>query len=217
MTQLRRLSGSLIREPKTTNSAWKKSPLASILEYWVEENVKPNTPSEIDRVLHQHIRPIVHYLKQKDLVVFWHFLRESGNWRGDEQPLTLHIRFRVRTQSQTDLNSVRTWLTTVLDGLQSVGKIADHYRGNHGTPNQDYGGESANFDETGMTLPQGWIAVQRGLQAGSEIELVFLSSVFRGARLAPRFRLPDILHFMANQCGKNHDWTANGRFMIVEM
>jgi hypothetical protein len=123
----------------------------------------------------------------------------------------------MRTESEINLNQIRNWLTTVLDGLQHAGMITDHYRGNHGNPTQDYQGESANFDEAGTSLPQGWNAVQRWLQAGSEIELVLLRSVFRQSPLAPRFRLPDILHFFANQCNRNHDWTAAGQFMIVEM
>jgi len=178
----------------------------------------PNTPNDMDRVLLEHIKPVVLYLKQKGWLVTWHFFRESANWRerGNQPPPVPHIRFRVKTQSDIDRQNVRNWLTKVLNGLQQVGKIADHYRGNHGTPNQDYQGESNNFDER-IRNPYGWDAVQRWLQAGSEIELVFLKSIFRGAQLGPRFRLPDLLHFFANQCNRDHDWTISGQFMIFQM
>jgi len=173
----------------------------------------------MDRVLSYHVTPIVHFLELRGWILTWHFLRESENWRGrgNQSPLVPHIRFRVRTESETNLNHVRNWLTIVFDGLRDAGRIADHYRGNHGNPNQDYQGESTNFDETGTGRPQGWKAVQRWLRAGSEIELVILRSVFRGAQTAPRFRLPDILHFFANQCNRSHDWTIRGQFMIIEM
>lgn len=183
----------------------------------MEENIRPNNPNDMDRVLFYHVRPIVHFLKLKRWLLTWHFLRESENWRGNQRPLIPHIRFRVRAESETNLNQLRNWLTTVIDGLQHAGMIADHYWGNHGNPAQDYQGESANFDEGGTRLPQGWDAVQRLLQAGSEIKLIFLRSVFRQSPLAPRFILPDILHFFANQCNRGHDWTMSGQFMIIEM
>lgn len=188
------------------------------MEYWMEENIKPNTPNDMDRVLFYQIRPIVYFLKRRSRMLAWHFLRESGNWRGNPQVVMPHIRFRVRAESETNLNQAQIWVTKVLDGLQNVGIIADHYLGNHGNPNQTYQGERGNFDEiiTGHP-PQGWDAIQTWLQSGSEIELVFLSNVFRRAGLGARFNLPDILHFFANQCNRNHDWTINGRFMIVAM
>lgn len=184
---------------------------------WVEENIRPNTPNDMDRVLFDHIRPIVDYLKQQGWLITWHFLRESRNWRGrgNQPPFVLHIRFRVKT-TEAELQNVRNYLNNELNALQQNGRIADHYRGNHGTPNQDYGGESGNFDEVAQN-PQGWNIVQKWLEAGSEIELIFLKNRFQGVQLGPRFKLPDLLHFFGNQCNRDHDWTINGRFMIFHM
>ena len=188
------------------------------MEYWVEENIRPLSRDNMDRVLLEHIKPIVFYLKGKGWLVTWHFLRESSNWRGsgNQPPLIQHIRFRVKAATDANLQSIRDFLRKVLDGLEHIGKINSHYRGNHGTPNQDYQGESNNFDESANS-PQGWDAVQRWLQAGSEIELVFLKNRFRGIQLGQRFRLPDLLHFVGNQCNRDHDWTISGQFMIFQM
>lgn len=187
------------------------------MECWVEENIKPNTPDDMDVVLFNHVRPIVDQLKQQNWLISWHFFRESENWRGrgKQPPLVQHIRFRVRT-TETELQNVRDHVKKKLDTIQNNGRIADHYRGNEGTPNDDYCGESAKFDET-ATNPRGWSVVQDWLQSGSEIEMILLDNRFQGTRLGSRFKLPDLLHFFANQCGRYHDWTTNGKFMIFQM
>jgi hypothetical protein len=181
----------------------------------MEENVKPNITEDMDRVILEHIGPMVKFLKLKCWLDSWHFLRESQNWRNQEE-LVPHIRFRVKAKSEAHLERIRDFVTRALDGLCQVGKISDHYQGNHGNLGQDYLGESGGFDETStsavpgiLSIPQGWSAIQIWLQAGSEIELVFLRNRFRGVNLGQRFNLPDILHFFANQCNRDH---AVGRF-----
>lgn len=183
---------------------------------WVEENIQPSTPGDVDRVLLSHIRPMVNYLKLRGWLIAWHFLRESGNWRGRgrQLPLVLHIRFRVKA-TDSNLSRVRSYLTQVLNGLQQIGRIADHYPGGHGTPNQNYIDERSNFDEIAQR-PQGWNATQKWLEAGSEIELVFLKNRFQGTQLGQRFALPDLLHLFGNQCNRYHNPTRDGRFMIFQ-
>jgi len=187
-------------------------------EFWIEENIRPNTPNDMDRVLFYHIKRIVNYLKQQGWLITWHFLRESTNWRGcgTQPPHIPHIRFRVKTR-EANLQNVRNYIKNELDKLQQIGEIADHYRGNHGTPNRDYCGESNNFDESGVTNPEGWIVAQKWLEAGSELELILLKSRFQGIQLGPRFNLLNFLHFTGNQCGRDHDITRNGRFMIFQL
>jgi hypothetical protein len=191
-----------------------------ILEYWVEENVRPNTPEDMDRVILEHVGPIVKFLKRKGWLENWHFLRESQNWRNQTQ-LVPHIRFRIKTKSNGDLENVRNFVKAALDGLQQVGRIADHYRGNHGNLSQEYLGESGGFDETRATtstsirtISQGWSLIQIWWQTGSEIELLFLQNRFRGVQLGPRFLLPDMLHFFANQCGRPNSLMQGDFFLI---
>lgn len=115
------------------------------MEYWVAENIKPNSPQDMDRVLLQHIKRIVDDLKRMNWVASWHFFRESANWREQTNVRVLHIRFRVRThQRQAKLLNLRGYLTNELNRLQNAREISDHYRGNHGTPGQEYQGESFN-------------------------------------------------------------------------
>jgi len=184
---------------------------------WLEENIQPNSPGDMDRVLFYHIRPMVNYLKLQGWLIAWHFLRESENWRGRGRrpPLVLHIRFRVKA-ADSNLSRVRSYITQVLNGLQQNGWIADHYHGSHGTPNQNYTDERGHFDEVAQR-PQGWDAAQKWFEAGSEIELVFLKNRFQGTQLGPRFILPDLLHFFGNQCNRTHDLTRNGRFVIFQI
>jgi hypothetical protein len=191
----------------------------------MEENVRPNTPEDMDRVILEHIGPIVKFLKLKSWLDIWHFLRESQNWRNQEE-LIPHIRFRVKARSEADLEKIRDFVRRALDGLQQAGKISDHYRGNHGNLSQDYMGESGGFDETSTraiagirSIPQGWSAIQIWLQAGSEIELVFLKNRFQGVRLGQRFMLRDILHFFANQCNRDHvvSRIPQGECMIFQL
>lgn len=173
--------------------------------------------ADIDRTLFEHIRPMVNLLVQQNWVIHWHFLRESKNWRGrgNQPPLILHIRFRVRV-NEANLQAARTYLTTELDNLQANARIADHYRGNHGNLNQEYAGEAANFDEN-TANPEGWKIAQKWLEAGSEIEMLFLKNRFQGVVLARRFALPDLLHFIANQCSRNHAMLPSGNNMIIQV
>lgn len=172
----------------------------------------------MNRVLFEHVRPLVHHVNKQGWLLTWHFLRESENWRGKgkQPPLVSHIRFRVRT-TEPHLQALRSYLQNELDSLQRSGRIADHYRGDSGTPNQDYVGESNKFDERAVPRPEGWAAVQRWLRAGSEIQLIFLKNAFQGVLLGRRFKMTDILHFYCNQTARSHDVTANGLFMVVQM
>jgi hypothetical protein len=176
-----------------------------ILEYWVEENIRPNIPTDLDRVLFEHIKPIVFFLKSKGWIITWHFLLESPNWRGrgEEMPQVLHIRLRVRADSVINIRKARKWLKKVLDGLQRIGRIAAHYEGKHGTPNQYYRGEKRKFNQRGKILHRnGWDVTQKWLESGSEIALIFLECRLRGVHLGPKFSIPYMLHFFADQCEK---------------
>lgn len=185
------------------------------MEYWVEENIKPNSPQDMDSVLLQHIKRIVDDLKRMKWVVSWHFLRESANWRGQTNVRVPHIRFRVRTQQrQTKLLNLRSYLTNELNRLQNAGEISDHYRGNHGTPGQEYQGESGNFDEAGPN-PKGWKVTQKWLESGSEVALNLMRTRLAGVRFGPRFIMEDLLHFISNQNGYRHGYNPATRQFII--
>lgn len=175
----------------------------AILEYWVEENIRPNVPNDLNRVLLEHVKPIVFFLKLKKWIITWHFLLETPNWRGEEGIGALHIRLRVRANSSYNIRKTRKWLKKVLDGLQNNGRIADHYAGKHGTPNQYYRGEKRDYNQRGKTLHRnGWDVAQKWLESGSEIAFILLESRLLGVRLGPKFNIPYMLHLLADQCEK---------------
>jgi hypothetical protein len=186
------------------------------MEYWVEENITPNRPGDMDKILSQHIRHMVNVLKSRKLVVTWHFFRESNNWRGNGNIIP-HIRFRIRThQRKTKLQDLRDYLTIELDRLQSIGEISDHYRGNHGNPNQEYQGEGNNFNEVGPN-PEGWKVTQKWLEAGSEIALNLIRARLTGVRYGQRFIPEDLLHFIANQNGYYNVMNRTTRQFLIQL
>ena len=187
------------------------------MKYWVEENIKPNSPADMDRVLLQHVKRIVNDLKRRKWVVSWHFFRESDNWRGQRNVRIPHIRFRVRIhQRRAKLLSLRNYLTNELNRLQNAGEIADHYRGNHGTPGQEYQGEAGNFDEAGPN-PEGWKATQKWLESGSEVALNLIRARLAGVQFGRRFIMEDLLHFIANQNGYHHTYNPTTRQFIISI
>lgn len=184
-----------------------------MVEYWVEENIRPVANGDFDRALFEHIRDLVNHMKGQNWIIHWHFLREGGSWRGNQQ--ILHIRFRVRVL-EANLQLARNYITSELDAIQTNVGIADHYRGNHGMPDQEYVGEAANFDETNVS-PEGWEVTQKWLEAGSEIELVLLKNRFEGIPLGRRFVLSDLLHFPANQFDRNHVVLQPANQMVIQL
>ncbi len=172
-------------------------------EFWLEANVKPCSPQDMDRVLVEHIGGIISDLRQEDLIQRWHFLRES-NWRGQSQTQVDHIRLRLRAPNQTTLDRVKCRLTRKLDDLRSSGKISDFYYGCHGTPNHDYLGEAGSFDEQReqRVNPKGWRVTQEWLQAGSEVALLIIEGRLCRIVLGKRFHFNDQIHFFCNQVGK---------------
>jgi len=185
----------------------------AVLEFWIEEDIRPLNDADYDRVLFEHVRQLATFVENHGWLIHW----ESENWqgRGIQQPLVLHIRFRVRVK-EANLQQAQTSLTTELDTLQRNRRIADHYRGNHGNPHQDYAGEATNFDESGAN-PEGWEIAQKWLEAGSNVEMMFLKSRFQGVILGPRFVLSDLLHFTANQCNRNHGMLPIGNNMLIQL
>ncbi len=181
-----------------------------ILEYWIEENIRPNTPNDLDGVLLHHVKPIVFFLKLKKWVITWHFLIETPNWRGEQGPGVLHTRLRFRADSTVNIRKTRKWLKKVLDMLQNNGRIANHYTGNNGFPNQYYRGEKRKFNQRGKVLHRNcWEATQKWLECGSEIALILLENRIQNVSLAPNFNIPYLLHLFANQCEKAEGYVPN--------
>ena len=56
----------------------------AMTEYWMEENIRPVSHQDSDRLLIEDLEPIVDALKQKG-VISWHFLREGDGWRETHQ------------------------------------------------------------------------------------------------------------------------------------
>jgi len=73
---------------------------------WLEENVRPLSHEDSDRLLIEDLEPVVNKLKEKG-AVSWHFLRESENWRGHQR--IRHIRLRFKTKILEHLKKLRSY------------------------------------------------------------------------------------------------------------
>lgn len=168
-------------------------------EYWVEENIRPLSHQDSDRLLIDDIEPIVSVLKQKG-IVSWHFLRENSSWRGNQN--LQHVRLRFRAKDLVHLKRIRGILKSELDSLQQNGLIRDHYVGCQGNPvrwySKYYQGESGEFDEQ-VPNPQGWSLVQKYLEVGSEMALLLIRGRLNRIRLGSNYVF-DMSHYFPNQC-----------------
>jgi len=171
-----------------------------MLEYWVEENIRPLSHQDSDRLLIEDLEPIVNTLKQRG-IMSWHFLRESDNWRGNQD--VRHIRLRFEATDLNHLKRIRRFLKRELDILVRNGVIVDHYVGKHGNPvrryRDYYQGESGGFDEQ-VATPKGWSLVERHLEIGSEMALLLIRGRMNRVQLAHDYNFPKISHLFPNQC-----------------
>jgi len=163
-------------------------------EYWVEEDIRPVSHGDSDRLLIENIEPIVDALK-KEGIASWHFLRECDNWRGAED--VLHIRLRFKANDSEQLKKIEGILKKELDALQQNGAIVDHYVGSHGNPverhEEYYQGENAGFDEHAEN-PKGWSLFERYLEVGSEMALLLIKGRLGRIQLGPNYGFDKISH-----------------------
>jgi len=170
-------------------------------EFWVEENIRPTSHQDSDRLLIDDIEPIVEALKQKG-IISWHFLREGDGWR--ETQSVSHIRLRFKTEDLEHLKKTRKYLKKKLDLLQQNRMIVEHYVGIHGKPvklYKDYykGGASEAFDEQ-MPNPKGWFLIEKFLEFGSELALLLIKGRMNRIQLGREFAFYKIAHLFPNQC-----------------
>ena len=169
-------------------------------EYWVEEDIRPVSHEDSDRLLIENLEPIVDALKQEG-IISWHFLREDDNWRGTEK--VLHIRLRFKVNDLEQLKKIEGVLKRELDTLQQNRAIIDHYVGSHGNPvgrHEDYyQGENAVFDEHAEN-PKGWSFVERYLEIGSEMALLLIKGRLGRIQLGSEYGFYKISHCFPNQC-----------------
>jgi len=169
-------------------------------EYWVEENIRPISHRDSDRLLIDDLEPIVDMLRTKGIVA-WHFLREGSGWR--ESQRVKHIRLRFEARDLNHLKRIRRLLKRKLDTLRQNGAIVDHYVGRHGRPvrrYQDYyKGESGDFDEH-VTQPKGWNLVKKSLEVGSEMALLLIKGRMNRIQLGGQYDFYKISHLFPNQC-----------------
>jgi len=169
-------------------------------EYWVEENIRPVSHRDLDRLLIQDLEPVVHALKQKG-ILSWHFLREDDGWKASQN--VRHVRLRIEVTDLNSLKKIRIFLKRRLDALQQNNVILDHYVGNHGMPVRKYQnyykGESAGFDEQ-VAHPKGWLLVKKYMEVGSEIALLLIKGRMNLVQLGPIYEFYKISHLFPNQC-----------------
>lgn len=169
-------------------------------EYWVEENIRPLSHRDSDRLLIEDLEPIVNALKQKG-IISWHFLREGEGWKGSQN--VKHIRLRFKADNLQHLKKIRRFLKRKLDILQQNGVIVDHYVGKHGKPvrryRDYYQGESRDFDEQ-VTNPKGWNLVEGCMEIGSEMALLLIKGRMNRIQLGPKYNFYKISHLFPNQC-----------------
>lgn len=170
-------------------------------EFWVEEDIRPISHQDSDRLLIDDIEPIVEALKKRG-IISWHFLREGDGWR--ETQSVSHIRLRFKAEDSAHLKKIRRHLKRKLDVLQQNGTILDHYVGIHGKPLRFYkdyykGGASEAFDEQ-MPNPKGWRLVEKFLELGSELALLLIKGRMNRVQLGREFGFYKISHLFPNQC-----------------
>jgi hypothetical protein len=170
-------------------------------EYWVEENIRPISHQDSDRLLIDNIEPVVSALKQRG-IISWHFLREGDSWR--ETQRVKHIRLRFKAENLEQLRRTRRSLKRKLDILQQNRVIVDHYVGIHGKPVRFYrdyykGGASEGFDEQ-VASPRGWSLVEKFLEVGSELALLLIKGRMNRVQLGSSYAFYKISHLFPNQC-----------------
>ena len=170
-------------------------------EFWVEEDIRPISRRDSDRLLIDDIGLIVEALKQQG-IISWHFLRESDGWR--ETQSVSHIRLRFKAEDLAHLKRIRIHLKRTLDILQQNRTILDHYVGIHGKPVRFYkdyykGGASEAFDEQ-MPNQKGWSLVEEFLELGSELALLLIKGRMNRVQLGREFKFYKISHLFPNQC-----------------
>ena len=170
-------------------------------EYWVEENIRPVSHQDSDRLLIEDLEPVVYALKQRG-TISWHFLREDRNWRGSQN--IQHIRLRFKVDSLNQLKKIRRLLKRRLDILQQNGVLIEHYVGRHGKPVRRYrdyyqGGASEAFDEQ-VSNPKGWSLVEKFLEIGSELALLLIKGRMNRVQLGHDYTFYKISHLFPNQC-----------------
>jgi len=170
-------------------------------EYWVEENIRPISHQDSDRLLVDDIEPIVKALKQRG-IISWHFLREGEGWR--ESQRVKHIRVRFKAENLEHFKRIRRFLKRKLDILQQNRVIVDHYVGIHGKPVRFYrdyykGGASEAFDEQ-VPNPKGWCLVEKFLEVGSELAFLLINGRMNRVQLGREYTFYKISHLFPNQC-----------------
>lgn len=180
-------------------------------EYWVEEDIRPLSHQDSDRLLIEDIEPIIDALKKKG-ILSWHFLREDDNWRGSQN--IRHIRLRFKAKNLKDLKKIRLFLKKKLDILQQNGIIIEHYVGIHGVPVRFYkdyykGGASEAFDEQAPN-PKGWSLVEKSLEIGSEMALLLINGRMNRIQLGREYGFYKISHLFPNQC-RHYPMPKTGR------
>lgn len=172
-------------------------------EFWVEENIRPinRQGTTIDQLLVNDIKPIVDYLKQKN-ILSWHFFREDSGWQGGSQNIR-HLRVRFEATDLAHLKRIRMTLKKKLDDLQNNNRILDHYVGKHGRPvrlyRNYYSGENIGYDEQNID-PKGWYLVKQSLNIGSEIALLLIKGRLGNVQLGTDYTFGKISHLFPNQC-----------------
>jgi hypothetical protein len=177
-------------------------------EFWVEVNIIP-MDKNADDILVIAVKPIVDYFKGQ--IEAWHFLRETD-------PINKsHIRFRIRTQQESQLSVVRTKMESVLKPLKG-NEIEDFYYGVHGTPENNtkkkYEGEEKSYGA------KTWQIMQKTMEHTSNDVIELITK--RPIEIPEEHYAERCIHFFLNQLGYDryqeaslhHSWSI-GNLLIV--
>jgi len=176
-------------------------------EFWVEVNIIPLGKS-IEEILTTAVKSVIDQLKGQ--IVTWHFLREFT-------PINKsHIRFRMRTQQETQLSAVRMKIESVLTPLKG-NDIEDFYYGNSGTPESPtnkYQGEEVSYGV------KAWQLMQKMMECTSNNIIDLL--IKRPIEIPENNYAERCIHFFLNQMGYNryqeaslHHELSIGNLLIV--
>lgn len=157
-------------------------------EFWVEANIIPMRKS-MEEILATAVKSIVDHFRGQ--IETWHFLREFT-------PINKsHIRFRIRTQQESQLSGVRTKIEATLTPLKG-NEIEDFYYGNSGTPEtptNKYQGEEQSY---GVKT---WQLMQKMMECTSNNIVDLITK--RPIEIPEDSYAERCIHFFLNQMGCN--------------
>lgn len=126
------------------------------MEHWVEVNLSVKQKLQ-DEILLDVLKPFVNKLREKGVLVTWHFFREP------------EIRFRIRVKNKRTKLEATQAVADLANSLRKRRIVSEWHFGEHGEKDRIYVGEQDRYGRNG------WKIAQDYFNYGSEIALRLLA------------------------------------------